>query len=302
MKILCLDAEFAVMEILELSVWEMPEWPDSDIRRQSYHGYFRPVRERRWPGSQRVHHISPEMVAAKPPFRTERHRLQQLIDSADLIVGFAIDNDLEALAREGITGLDRKPSVDVRDLFWLAAAPSTREPLESRKGLAWTAGELGVEFSEKLAHGADYDTRVTLKCFETLMQGYRTKGPAGERGQETLARYFDEWDREREAYAREFAKGYIALIPGPNGSYRVRSSRQAPDTDKALTVIRVAARNRAMDEIDARFDKRRNPHDSRTYLLKPVDIEWFENYSNEYDSQEHIHKKMLELRQNAARR
>ena len=69
-----------------------------------------------------------------------------------------------------------------------------------------------------------------------------------------------------------------------------------PSGDKVVAAIPVNARYRALDEMDARFHKRRHPLDRNVYRLTKTDIEWFKTYSNEYDGQEPLHRKMQDLR------
>lgn len=300
MKLICFDAEFAIREVLELSIWGMELGAEETAEgrpRQVFHQYFRPREERRWPGSQRVHHISPKMVARKPHFSEWRRKIQALVDEADLLVGFAIDNDIEALEREGIQGLSEKPCVDVRDLHWLVRTRHEGVELDARKGLAVTAGELGVEFSENLAHGADYDTRVTLACFRALADDFaKAELGEGKSPEEWLMKYQERWDEEREKFMEQFAHGWVGLQRWHDG-YRLKASRlKAPSGEDIEEVVEVNARQRALDEMDERFDKLRNPHDAKVYMLKEKDIEWFRRYNNEYDGQEQLHRRMTDLR------
>lgn len=293
MKILCLDAEFANVEMLELSVWEISGWPTGSARRQVFHQYFKPEHETRWPGAQRVNHISPEMVASKPHFSKWRPELQALFDSADLLVGFAIDNDIEKLVSSGIKGLEEKPIIDVIDFHWMLNSDPKEVSLYSRKGLDATAPALGVEFSENLAHGADYDTRVTADCFMKLTEAFACEG---EEAEQLLTRYNEEWGRARYEFERDFAHGWVSLVK-VNGGYSLKVNKEEPrQSPKTEAVIEVSARRRAVNEIDSRFSKRRVMGMSGVYALKPSDIEWFKLYKNEFDSQESFHKKAYELR------
>ncbi len=305
MKGICFDAEFAneaglPEEILELSIWQTEGLGPEATHRQVFHQYFRPVYHRRWPHSQPVHHISPAMVAGKPHFKEWRKKIQEIVSQADFIVGFALENDIEALEKEGIKGLAEKRRVDVRDFHWLQNTRHQGVDLNSRKKLAITAEDLGVEFSENLAHGADYDTRKTLECFRTLMDAFVKSELLEEKGEEEkLACYLTRWDEEREKALKEYARGWVALNRWHEG-YRIKATRQQPQAKPDLVVaVEVGARQRALDEIDARFDKKRSDRDPSVYLLKNQDIEWFRKYRNEYDGQEPLHKKMMELRQSA---
>lgn len=299
MNLICFDAEFAIREILELSIWGLDFGADAGTKpRQVFHQYFRPRRETRWPGSQRVHHISPQMVARKPHFPEWRSRIQKIINEADVIVGFAVDNDIDALEYEGITGLRDKPTVDVRDLHWLVHTRLEGVELDARKGLAVTAGDLGLDFSENLAHGADYDTRLTLACFRHLAAEFADTSD----GRKWLETYQTIWNKEREEFLRKFAHGWVALQEWREG-YRVKAARLNPPSGAdVIKTIEVNARWRAQDEIDAKFDKLRHPRDPKVYCLRPKDLEWFAAYRNEYDGDEPLHRRMAELRAEAARK
>lgn len=339
------DAEFAIKEVLELSVYALAYLPDpgspasaaaapaaaaesatgspeaaegdmpgegsENVCEEVFHQYFKPRKEQRWPGSERVHHISPEMVRHRPHFLKFRPMVQNLIDKADCLVGFAIDNDIEALKYEGVERLDDKAVIDIRDLHWLCRGKDAGVPLDSRRGLSVTAGELGIEFSESAAHGASYDTLKTMQCLQVLLEEFNEKYPARSEGpedggtasgaadapaEELLERYLHVWEQEREKYYREYAKGWIAVVEA-TGGYRLKASRMnEPKGEKIVAVIHVNARYRALNELDARFDKRRHPLDCNVYKLTKADLEWFKGYANEYDGQEPLHRKMHELR------
>lgn len=299
-----LDAEFAVSEVLELSMFRVGFTDDGEPTppEQVFHQYFRPVAERSWPGSQRVHHISPRMVAHRPPFRRFLPEVQRLVDEADCLVGFAIENDIEALKREGVTGLGGKLQLDVKDLHWLCRGRGAGVGLNSRVGLAATAAELGVEFSEKDAHGASYDTLKTMECLLALMPEFEERWlDEGERVLDRpakLGRYLSLWEETREEWLREFARGWVSLVETADG-YRLKGNRNRPAGEELC--IAVNARQRALEEIDARFARRRVAGSPTLFRLTQADIEWFRAYVNEYDGEETTHRKMLELRQSAAR-
>ncbi|MDE7159615.1 MAG: hypothetical protein K2O24_02030 [Muribaculaceae bacterium] len=303
------DAEFAIKEILELSIFSLgyhtadssdesvsdsiDESASARESKEIFHEYFKPRNETHWPGSQRVHHISPAMVRHRPGFIKFRPTVQRLIDEADCLVGFAIDNDIEALRFAGVHGLDDKPVIDIRDLHWLCHGRDAGVALDSRRGLSVTAGELGIDFNETDAHGASYDTLKTMECLNVLLKQFEEKYPSDS---PLLAHYLQVWDTERENYYREYAKGWVAIVESGDG-YRIKTSRMSPpEGDKVVAVIPVNARHRALDEIDARYDKRRHRLDRKVYMLTKADIEWFKAYTNEYDGQEHLHRKMQELR------
>ena len=306
-RLICFDAEFANLEILELSVFA-DTLGGEEAPREIFHSLFKPEHERSWPGSQRVHHISPAMVRRSPYFRRHREEIQKLIDGADCLVGFAIENDIEALRREGVEIPDGKAIVDVRDLHWLVEGNAKGIELDARKGLAVTAAELEIEFKDEDAHGASYDTLKTLECFRVLMDRFAQKVSdthtdaegAESAPQDLLEAYFTQWNEAREIYMENFAHGWVSLIETRDG-YRLKASRIAPpDEGKAAATIEVKARQRALNEIDAHFDRKRHRDHPSIYVLKPADIEWFKAYTNVYDADEPMHRRLHELRQKAA--
>lgn len=298
-KIIAFDAEFAIQEILELSVYSHSTDNPADIAGfigmepvESFHQYFKPRTERRWPFSQKIHKISPAMVAHRPYITRFKDEIERRLLEADYYVGFDIGNDVGALEYEGISGIDREKIIDVKDFHWLVYGREKGVPLDGRKGLEVTAEELGMEFEETKAHGASYDTFITIKCFLHLLELYSRKYPE-ETVVQLLERYRKEWETTSDEYHREYAKGYASLIPAKDG-YRLKVSRNP--VAHAEVSIPVNARWRAQDEIDAKFRNRISRDDSSIYCLKPSDIQWIKGYKNEYDSQETMHKKMFELR------
>lgn len=300
-----LDAEFAVSEVLELSMYSVrvaPETGEAAAPGQVFHQYFRPERETFWPGSQRVHHISPGMVAHRPPFRRFLPQIQKMIDEADCLVGFAIENDVEALKREGVCGLDGKMQLDIRDLYWICRGREAGIGLNSRAGLAATAAELGIDFSEQDAHGASYDTLKTMEGLLVLRKEFEEKCLAADAGKlsepEKLYRYIALWNQAREEWLRDFAKGWVILVETRDG-YRLKVNRARPAGDDRC--IAVNARQRALQEIDAHFSRKRVDGSPTLFRLNSSDLEWFDAYTNEYDGDETTHRKLLELRHSAVR-
>lgn len=88
---------------------------DSEI---VYHSYFKPAVAHSWPNSQAVHHISPDMVKTAPAIKQEKKTIQNIIDQADGIIGFAIENDIKYLADSNISVGKDTLILEVRDWFW----------------------------------------------------------------------------------------------------------------------------------------------------------------------------------------
>ena len=303
-NIIGFDAEFAIKEILELSIHriEAPrDWTNEGGKlpqpSEVFHQFFKPRTERNWRDSIRVHHITPRMVAHRPPISRFDKPLREIIGTADVLVGFDIKNDIEALKGEGYDCFDDKAIIDVKDLFWLLRGRFDNIPLDSRKGLEATAETLEIEFSGDKAHGASYDTLITMLAFGTLFEEYASKYPDLTLDR-LISTYQEDWEKASDDYLREYAKGYVALIPAPDG-YKIKSTREN-HTEGAEEVIRVNARFRALDEIDAHFNKRRVSGKKTVYRLREEDLRWFRQYKNEYDGNERLHKDLHKLRMSTA--
>ncbi len=265
--IICLDAEFAdSQEILGLAVVD-------GTGRVVYHSYFKPELARRWPDSQRVHHISPAMVRDKPSLRSCLPAIQAIIDKAKVIVGYALSNDTNHLAEQGVEHLNNKPTIDVRDLYWTVRGRHNGVDLMAVPSLARCAEELGVDLPADKAHAADADTIATLQVYDRLMEEY------GGTPEEFMAE-FDELYRE---YVRLNAHGYAYLLrkPGLGDILKVWKEPHEP-REQVLAVVELPNRFKGEYEIRKRLAKRRTSPAAPVYRLQRADIEWMGTYTNEY--------------------
>lgn len=188
MKAICFDIEATDGdEILELSIY------DVDGCKEIYHSYFKPVRSREWPNSQAVHHITPQMVAAAPEFGREREAVRRVLDEADVIVGFAIDNDLKYMKANGVAIPANVAVIDARIWYGLVYGKEQGIEFNSVPRLAACANALGIPFSEEQeAHSASNDTRVTVELFHRILADCG----AGVLSTELIAAMADRYERE----------------------------------------------------------------------------------------------------------
>lgn len=276
MKLICLDAEFAdAREMLELAIYDYGYT-------RIYRSLFRPVTVRQWRSSERIHHISPEMVRDQPRFADCREEIQQIVDRADYIVGFAVDNDLRMLERSGIERLDERTVVDVRDIYWHCVGRPAGVSLNSVSGLAACASDLGIEFGEGEEHSASGDTLVTLRCLRAMID----RDPEAATDPEgALRRLIDATEADKRQFRRENAGGYVHLLKGPKG-YTVRPSvnEQLQRSDVVATIA-VEHRDRAEVDFINHFAKKAVRGEHRVYQLRDRDIAYFRNYTNTYDEE-----------------
>lgn len=290
MNLICLDIEATDNgEMLELSVIN-----HSDCS-TAYHSYFRPPTARIWPNSQAVHHISPEMVKDAPSIRKERPAIQRIIDGADGIIGFAVDNDIRYLQGSNVKIGEDIKVIDVRDWFWYYKGRYLDIEFGSVPRLAKCAELLGFEFSEESeAHSAANDTLMTIKLFNALV----AEADTGLSIEETICRFETIFEEERRLYAEKMARGFISLVRTPNG-YLLKNNHSRPASDAELS-IEVSGRFQAEHDIREKFSRRETATDSHMYDLRKSDIEFFKNYTNSYDPEkEEFYRHLVKARRKA---
>lgn len=277
MKAICFDIEATDRgEMLELSVFEYPE------KRESYHSYYKPLNSKEWKTTEAIHHITPAMVTDAPRFDAERKRVQALIDACDMIVGFAIDNDLRYLRNARVKISDKKPVLDVRDFFFMVKGNECGVKYGSVPSLSKCAVMVGMDFIEETdAHSATNDTLATLDLLDVLLS---------ESGRSLNFDLLDDLrvclEEAREARLRENAHGILRLVPGPVGLYRIKNSRVDADTPTPVEgefAIRVESRFLAEHELRNLFAKRQDKGRLGHYSLRQADIDRFLAYTNVYD-------------------
>ena len=277
MNAICFDIEAADNEeMLELSVF------DYSSGEEIFHSYFKPRHISRWPNSQAVHHITPRMVADKPFFSEKQIIVQRLIDNADLLIGFAIDNDLKYLRKAGIDIPDDKRIAESKQWYWICRGKADGLPLDAVPRLTVCAQNMDIEFPEEDAHSASADTRNTLRLFRALVEEYSDSRNLPSALDEALIDSLDaEYAEARALFDRENARGFISLQPKPGGYY-LKNSHLRPE--KADLIIEVESRFKAEHEIRSMFARREDREHSGFYHLKPADIKAFEKYTNTFDS------------------
>ena len=290
MNLICLDIEATDNgEMLELSVINR-----SDLS-TAYHSYFRPPTARNWPNSQAVHHITPEMVKDAPSVRKERPHIQRIIDNADGIVGFAVDNDIRYLQGSDIKVKEGTKIIDVRDWFWYYKGKDLDIEFGSVPRLAKCAELLGFEFSEESeAHSAANDTLMTIRLFNALVDEAGMDLPL----EEAVNRFEELFGEERRRHDEKMAHGFISLVSTPKG-YLLKNNHQHPVSDAEFS-IEVDGRFQAEHDLREKFRKRESAADPNFYILRKSDIEFFNAYTNTYDAEkEEFYRHLTKARKKA---
>ncbi|MDE6740909.1 MAG: 3'-5' exonuclease [Muribaculaceae bacterium] len=290
MNLICLDIEATDNgEMLELSIINHAD------SRTVYQSYFHPVTARSWPNSQAVHHITPAMVKDAPTVKKERRKIQTLVNAADGIIGFAVDNDIRYLNSNDIPVREDIKVIDVRDWFWYYKGKQLDIEFGNVPRLAKCAELLGFEFSEESeAHSAANDTLMTIKLFNALLEEARMDLPL----EKAIDRFEELFEEERRLYAEKMAHGFISLVRTPKG-YLLRNAHQHPASDAECS-IEVAGRFQAEHDLREKFSNRTSASDPGYYDLRKSDIEFFKAYSNEYDAEkEEFYRHLVKAKKKA---
>lgn len=287
MNLICLDIEATDNgEMLELSIIRHA---DSKI---VYHNYFKPSVARSWPNSQAVHHISPEMVKDSPSIKQEKKAIQKIIDQADGIMGFAIDNDIKYLAESNISIGKETLILEVRDWFWYYKGRELGVEFGTVPSLSKCAQMLGFEFSEEEdAHSATNDTLMTIKLFDSIIAIADTGLPLKDKIKEFEGLY----EEEKRIHAMEMAKGHISLVKTSKG-YLIKNNHVHPASNAEVSIA-VDSRYVAEHDIRDKFRKRETTPDSGLYNLRNSDIDFFKTYTNTYNPEkEEFYRHFLRAR------
>ncbi|MBD5355999.1 MAG: hypothetical protein HDR88_03200 [Bacteroides sp.] len=277
MNIICLDAEFADNEeLLELSIFNREE--------EVYHSYYKPENIEDWRTD--IHHITPEMVMKCPSFSSQSTEVQNIINKADLITGFAVDNDLRVLTRAAINGLEDKIVLDVKDMYWFLKGRKTEMSPYSVPSLIICANSLGIDFKEMDAHSASVDTSYTLKCFHLLLNEYKADKEDSISLSEIVKTLISEIEDAKAEFVAEGAKGYIRVLRA--GEYfKIKFSHlEAEDKQRVFMEIEVEDRYKAEYEIRKLLKKKEVPGKFGMYKLTNKHLSDIRNYRNIYDADE----------------
>ncbi len=278
MNIICLDAEFADNEeMLELSIY-------NKNGEEIYHSYFKPENIDDWRID--IHHITPDMVAKSPTFKSELKHVQALIDGSHVLTGFAVNNDLRVLSHSGIRNLEGKTILDVKDMYWLLKGkPADMSPF-SVPSLIVCANALGLNFEEDTAHSASVDTLYTLKCFNLLLDEYIGPHGKSELTEPLIKKFISDIEEAKGDYIAEGAKGYVRIYK-IGEVYKIKYGHlPAEESGKLLFEVGVEDRYKAEYEIRKMLKKKEIPGKHSVYKLTPKLIEAIKKYRNSYDAEE----------------
>ncbi len=276
MNIICLDAEFADNEeLLELSFFNLEGV-------EVYHSFYRPENIDSWRTD--IHHITPEMVADKSTFGECRQEVQELLDGAFALTGFAVDNDLRVLTRAGISGLEEKRVIDVKDMFWYLKGRGEGMSPFAVPSLLVCANALGLDFAEGEAHSASADTLATLQCFNLLLDEFCKIENFDRDG--AVECYSEKIEEARAKFVEECASGFVKVLKAGT-NFKLKFGHLPEEDRKAVLIeVPVADRYKAEYELRKLLKKKELPDKYSVYKLTPKLLSDIENYKNTYDAED----------------
>lgn len=124
-----------------------------------------------WKNAEMIHGISPEKVKTSPVISELKNQIQEIVDNAELIVGYNLDTfDVPFLEESAGINFKDKETYDVM----LAFAPiygdyNERYGNYKWKSLSICADYYGYEFN---AHDSLEDVKATLYCYEKVKDYY----------------------------------------------------------------------------------------------------------------------------------
>lgn len=128
--------------------------------------YVRPTKKRQWKDAEKVHHISPAMVANAPTAMQLAPRIQLLFDQADYIVGHNVGFDVRFV--ESCFGISIDPSkvIDTLDIFKMLYPNADNHKLETAVAM-FASDAIKVQYADG-AHSAIVDVLATLDVYKTF--------------------------------------------------------------------------------------------------------------------------------------
>lgn len=168
-RVIVLDAETTGLnaqrdEILQLTIL-------SDKGKILFNEFFRPTKHMTWPDSEKIHHISYEMVKDCEPITFYKKTIQSIINNADVIVGYNHSFDMAFLESAGIHS-DPKKNYDLMLEFSQLKGDWDSEHNHYRwYKLKECADYYGYDWGKDSTHNSLSDCRAALFCYHQIISG-----------------------------------------------------------------------------------------------------------------------------------
>lgn len=281
-SIIFIDTEFTstTSEILELCVV-------NGAGEVLYHNHFKPVRAKYW--KKFPHNITKTRVRNCRSFRRCLSDIQPLFDNAELVCGFAVDNDLRHLAEDGLRVSPDK-ALELRYLYWLLrhGTPQVADPF-NLPGLSACATEMCPGLELDAEHSAKGDTLTTYRLYGALTEALPDHdwSDPSTAWRECLGEYRD----GVADYYRQRAHGYVVLEP-VEGGYTMEMTQDPPEPAGGSVSVEVADRFQALGHFRDKFCRRLH-HNQEPYAMLESDLDYIRSYTNSFDPGEYKGYKRL---------
>lgn len=285
-RLICLDAEFADGRyMLELSI-------SNASGQLIYNRRFKPARIAEW--GTIPHGITPAMVADAPHFSRCISEIQTIIDTADYITGFALENDFRHLRAEGIHIPDEKKVIEVKDWFWILHGQ--KHGFDYQKGVSNqnVAAELGIEADESRLHASDYDIELSLSSLNRLLHSADTSAFVSLDAMYPAV--MEHFKVEKEKYDRQQSAGFCYIVRKENG-YWVKFNQNRPrPSSSIIALIEVESRKEAKLYMSQLFLNRIEDGSFFVEKISNAKLEKFKAYSNRFSAEDSaVQSKLLRL-------
>lgn len=287
-RLISLDAEFADGRyMLELSICDA-------TGKTVYSRRFRPEKIRRW--GLVPHNITPAMVKDCPRFRDCIPEIRKIIERADYVAGFALDNDLKILKAENLPIPPEKKIIELKDWFWLLYGKDHGLDYSNGIGNQRVATELGIEVAEERLHSSEYDACVSLQSLLRLLPEARKDAPEGEDFDGMYSRITALFEKEKDLYDRRQSAGWCFILHEGDG-FRFRINRDEPSDDPSMIAkIHVENRKQAMLDLGTMLYGKIREGSFAFPRLSEKKLKQFLSYSNSYSPEEKaIASKLMQL-------
>lgn len=130
--------------------------------------FVKPLLTTRWDEAMAVNGITPEMVSNKPSILEFKQELINIINSADKIVGYNTQFDLDFLSSVGIEN-EKAEVVDVmQDFAEVYGEWNDNDNCYKFHNLTTCAFYYGYDWNNDKAHNSLSDCQATLFCYQQL--------------------------------------------------------------------------------------------------------------------------------------
>ncbi len=128
---------------------------------------IKPLFHERWDEAEKINGISPAALANRPTLLDVKDKIEQILNGADLIIGYNTDFDLDMLTSGGIEPPDAE-TLDIQKIFEsIKNEPCNDGIPRKHQSLVNCAAYFGYEWNGK-PHDSLADARATMFCFQKM--------------------------------------------------------------------------------------------------------------------------------------